>query len=314
MDKVGIHGKGESVWLAFFFYDVLIKFSKISEAQHDQGFSQKCHQEAEKLKINIENNAWDGQWYKRAYFDDGTPLGSQVNEECSIDSISQSWSVLSGVANSSRAEIAMESAYNKLVRKDISLIQLLNPAFDKSDLNPGYIKGYVAGVRENGGQYTHAAVWLIMAFAKMRKNSRAWELLSMINPVNHSKTFNDAVIYKAEPYVVAADIYAAEKHVGRGGWTWYTGSAGWLYQLIVESFLGLRRSGNALRIEPCVPLEWKSFSVDYRYEQSIYHISVLQADDLSKTKLTVDGHEQADQLIHLVNDNREHIVQATIMF
>ena len=314
MDKVGIHGKGESVWLAFFLYDVLIKFSKISEAQNDSVFSEKCKNEAEKLQKNIESNAWDGEWYRRAYFDDGTPLGSHVNEECSIDSISQSWSVLSGAGNAARSEIAMESAYKNLVRKDILLIQLLNPAFDKSDLNPGYIKGYLAGVRENGGQYTHAAVWLIMAFTAMRKNYRAWELLSMINPVNHSKTFNEAVVYKTEPYVVAADVYAAEKHVGRGGWTWYTGSAGWMYQLILESFLGLKREGNTLRIEPCVPKEWKSFNVHYRYEQTIYHITILQTDENNKPKINVDGNDQSDNIIHLINDNREHVVHVTIPF
>jgi len=314
MDKVGVHGKGESVWLAFFLYDVLVKFSKISATQNDPGFSEKCKAEAEKLRINIEENGWDGEWYRRAYFDDGSPLGSHVNEECRIDSISQSWSVLSGAGNNTRSEIAMESAYKNLVRKDISLIQLLNPAFDKSDLNPGYIKGYVAGVRENGGQYTHAAVWLTMAFAAMGKNDRTWELVSMINPVNHSKSINEAVVYKAEPYVIAADVYAAEKHAGRGGWTWYTGSAGWMYQLIIESFLGLKREEKILRIEPCVPAQWRSFNVDYRYEQTIYHITILNADENKGSKMSVDGNDQPDNVIHLVNDNREHFVQAIISF
>jgi len=314
MDKVGVDGKGESVWLAFFLYDVLMKFSKISQAHNDNAFAEKCKTGADTLKKNIEANAWDGEWYKRAYFDDGTPLGSHVNEECSIDSISQSWSVISKAANEARSQIAMESAYKNLVRKDISIIQLLNPPFDKSDLNPGYIKGYVSGVRENGGQYTHAAIWLIMAFAEMKDNSRTWELLSMINPLNHSKTPEEAAIYKAEPYVAAADVYAAKKHVGRGGWTWYTGSAGWMYQLILESFLGIRREGNILRIQPCVPLGWKSFVVHYRFHQTMYHITVLQTDGNNKLKINVDGNEQFDDAVHLVNDNREHIVQASIPF
>jgi cyclic beta-1,2-glucan synthetase len=312
MDKVGIHGKGESVWLAFFLYDVLIMFSKISQAKNDSEYSEKCKSAEEKLRMNIEANGWDGDWYRRAYFDDGRPLGSHLNDECKIDSISQSWSVLSGAANITRSETAMESAYKNLVRKDISLIQLLNPAFDTSDLNPGYIKGYVAGVRENGGQYTHAAVWLIMAFAARRKNQRVWELLSMINPVNHTKTAADAMRYKAEPYVVAADVYAAEKHAGRGGWTWYSGSAGWMYQLILESFLGIKRTGELLHIEPCIPADWQSFKVDYRYEQTVYHITVLQSQESNASKFSVDGLVQAEPVIHLVNDNREHGVQVII--
>jgi len=312
MDKVGIHGKGESVWLAFFLYDVLMKFSKISQAHKDNTFVEKCKTAADTLRKNIEANAWDGEWYKRAYFDDGTPLGSHVNEECSIDSISQSWSVISKAANKSRSQIAMESAHKNLVRKDISIIQLLNPPFDKSDLNPGYIKGYVSGVRENGGQYTHAAIWLVMAFAEMKDHSRTWELLSMINPLNHSKTPEEAAIYKAEPYVAAADVYAAKKHVGRGGWTWYTGSAGWMYQLVLESFLGIRREGNILYIQPCVPVEWKSFVVHYRFEQTMYHITVLQTDENSESKINVDGSDQFDGAAHLANDGRDHIVQASI--
>jgi cellobiose phosphorylase len=314
MDKVGIHGKGESVWLAFFLYDVLIKFSKISQTHNDSAFAEKCKSEADKLRKNIEVNAWDGEWYKRAYFDDGTPLGSHVNAECSIDSISQSWSVISGAANKTRSEIAMESAYKNLVRKDISIIQLLNPPFDKSDLNPGYIKGYVAGVRENGGQYTHAAIWLVMAFAAMGDNRRTWELLSMINPLNHSTTPDEADVYKAEPYVAAADVYAAKKHIGRGGWTWYTGSAGWMYQLILESFLGLKREGNILRMQPCVPAEWNSFIIHYKYEQTMYHISVSQTDGINKSKVTVDGNDQFDNVVHLVNDEKEHVVQVIISF
>ncbi|MBS1934353.1 MAG: cyclic beta 1-2 glucan synthetase, partial [Bacteroidetes bacterium] len=314
MDKVGIHGKGESIWLAFFLYDVLMKFIPIAQTQNDVGFLKECKDEAEKLKLNIENNAWDGEWYKRAFFDDGTPLGSYVNEECSIDSISQSWSILSGAANETRSLIAMQSAYKKLVRKDVSLIQLLDPAFDKSTLNPGYIKGYVPGVRENGGQYTHAAVWFVMACAKMKNAQRTYELLSMINPVNHTTTFEKTNTYKAEPYVMAADVYASPQHNGRGGWTWYTGSAGWMYQLIIESFLGIKREGNALHIEPCIPKEWKSFTVHYRFNQTVYHIIVSQYDKTGKTKIKMDNTEQPEAFILLINDNKEHIIEVIVPF
>ncbi len=222
--------------------------------------------------------------------------------------------MISGAANKTRSEVAMESAYKNLVRKDISIIQLLNPPFDKSDLNPGYIKGYVSGVRENGGQYTHAAIWLVMAFAAMGDSRRTWELLSMINPLNHSKTFDEADVYKAEPYVAAADVYAAKKHIGRGGWTWYTGSAGWMYQLILESFLGLKREGNTLRMQPCVPAEWRSFTIHYRFEQTMYIINVVQTEDNNKSKINVDGNDQFDNVIHLVNDEKEHSIQVTVCF
>src|SRR5665647_2003168 len=247
MDKVGHLGKGESVWLAFFLYDVLTKFTEIARSQNDLTFADQCIEEAAQLKANIRKNGWDGKWYRRAYFDDGTPLGSVTNAECSIDSISQSWSVLSGGGDHDRSKMGMNAADRQLVRRDKALIQLLNPPFDKSDLNPGYIKGYVPGVRENGGQYTHAAIWLTMAFAAMGDNRRAWELLSLINPVNHGSTPEKIAVYKVEPYVIAADVYSESQHIGRGGWTWYTGSAGWMYRLITESVLGLRREGDKLR-------------------------------------------------------------------
>src|SRR5512139_3594532 len=192
------------------------------------------------MRLTIEQNGWDGEWYRRAYFDDGSPLGSAANAECQIDSISQSWAVLSGAAAPERATQAMDNVSRRLVRDGDRLIQLLDPPFDKSDLDPGYIKGYVPGVRENGGQYTHAAIWTVMAFAALGDNQRAWELLTMINPANHGKSAADVAIYKVEPYVVAADVYAVSPHAGRGGWSWYTGSAGWMYRLIVESLLGLR--------------------------------------------------------------------------
>ena len=210
----------------------------------DTSFAARCEHEATQLSMRIEENAWDGDWYRRAYFDDGTPLGSKSNTECQIDSISQSWSVLSGAGDAARSRRAMDAVYARLVRHEHALIQLLDPPFDKSDLDPGYIRGYVPGVRENGGQYTHAAIWTAMAFAALGDSRRAWELTSMINPVNHGRTAETAAIYKVEPYVVAADVYAVAPHTGRGGWTWYTGSAGWMYRLIVESLLGLKLEGD----------------------------------------------------------------------
>jgi len=209
--------------------------------------------------------------------------------------------------------MAMEALDKRLVRRDHRLIQLLDPPFDKSDLNPGYIKGYVPGVRENGGQYTHAAIWAAMAFAKLGDSHRAWELLSIINPVNHGRSPEEIETYKAEPYVVAADVYAVSPHTGRGGWTWYTGSAGWMYRLIMESLLGLRLEVDKLRFAPCLPVDWKSFKVHYRYRETLYHITVLQTRDVSGgMSVTVDGAEQPDNIIPLVDDRQEHVVEVRI--
>lgn len=311
-DKVGQHGKGESVWLGFFLYRILIMFTAIARLHNDEPFAKECTDQALKLKENIDKYAWDGEWYKRAWFDDGTPLGSKINEECKIDSIAQSWSVLSGGGNDSLLHTAMESAYKNLVNKEVGIIQLLEPPFDKSALNPGYIKGYVPGVRENGGQYTHAAIWLIMAFAKLKDNQRVWELLNMINPVNHGKAAGDVAIYKVEPYVLAADVYSRVPHAGRGGWTWYTGSAGWFYRLITESFLGLHKKGNKLEIIPCIPDEWESYTIHYRYKSSMYHIQITQSLHGEAT-IKVDGVRQEGQKITLADDEREHQVQVTIV-
>ena len=311
-DKVGKEGRGESVWVAFFLYDILIRFSKIASIQNDDAFSDECKKQALQLKDNIDKNAWDGKWYKRAWFDNGTALGSSANEECQIDSIVQSWSVLSGAGETQHANSAMEAAYNNLVKKNAGIIQLLEPPFDKSDLDPGYIKGYVPGVRENGGQYTHAAVWMIIAFAKLGDKKRVWELLNMINPINHGKTPEEIAVYKVEPYVLAADVYAREPHAGRGGWTWYTGSAGWMYRLIIESFLGLQREGNILKFTPCIPHEWESFKIHYRYANTTYHIVVIQITGEKEMIVTVDGSEQKDNLVLLADDGVQHQVQVLI--
>ncbi|HEY6184836.1 MAG TPA: hypothetical protein VIW67_21510, partial [Terriglobales bacterium] len=312
MNLVGEHGKGESVWLGFFLHEVLARFSELASRRGDLEFAEHCQTQAAQLSESIEQNGWDGEWYRRAYFDDGSPLGSASNGECQIDSIAQSWSVLSGAGDKQRSRMAMDSLDKRLVDRDHGLIKLLAPPFDKSDLNPGYIRGYVPGVRENGGQYTHAAIWAAMAFAAMGDSTRAWELFAMINPVNHSRSREDVAIYKVEPYVMPADIYALAPHIGRGGWTWYTGSAGWTYRLIVESLLGLRLEVDQLRFAPCFPADWTGFKVHYRFRETVYHITVLQTPDhIGDMKVTMDGFRRDDQRVRLVNDLQEHFVELT---
>ncbi len=313
MNMVGKDGKGESVWLAFFLYEVLVKFIKIAGIQGDLPFAEHCGNKADTLRRNIEEHGWDGEWYLRAFFDDGTPLGSSGNTECRIDSIAQSWSVLSGAGSAPRSRMAMDAVDKHLVRRDHALIQLLDPPFDKSDLNPGYIKGYVPGVRENGGQYTHAAIWAAMAFAAMGDSKRAWELLAMINPVNHGGSAKGIETYKVEPYVVAADVYAVPPNTGRGGWTWYTGAAGWMYQLIVESILGLRLEVDKLNVEPCLPEDWAGFTVHYRYRETIYHLKIVQGQvGENEGRITLDGVGQGGHAIPLVDDHSEHFVEVIV--
>jgi len=313
MNLVGEHGKGESVWLGFFLYEVLMRFTEVARTHGDVSFAERCVREAAGLRRNIEKHGWDGKWYRRAYFDDGLPLGSSVNPECQIDSIAQSWSVLSGAGDHERSRLAMEAVDERLVRREHGLIQLLDPPFDKSALNPGYIKGYVPGVRENGGQYTHAAIWAAMAFARLGDNRRAWELFTMINPVNHARSTEETATYKVEPYVVAADVYAAPPHTGRGGWTWYTGSAAWMYRLIVESLLGLRLEVDKLRFTPCLPADWEGFKMHYRYRETAYHIAVLQTPaGNGEMRVSVDGIERHDKTIPLVDDHEEHWVEVRI--
>jgi cyclic beta-1,2-glucan synthetase len=309
MNRVGEHGRGESVWLGFFLFDVLTQFAPVARAHDDDAFASRCVNSAEQLRVNIEAHAWDGAWYRRAWFDDGSPLGSTESDECTIDSIAQSWSVLSGAGDPVRARQALASLDEHLVRRDSGLIQLLHPPFDKTFHDPGYIRGYVPGVRENGGQYTHAAVWAVMAFARVGDRKMAWELFDMINPVSHGRTAEAIAIYKVEPYVIAADVYAVEPHVGRGGWTWYTGSAGWMYRLIVESLLGVRRNGTVLRLDPCIPADWPEYSLNYRFGETTYRIRVIQQTELSYHHMMVDGHEQADMSIALRDDHYEHVVE-----
>jgi len=313
MNKVGERGSGESVWLAFFLHDVLRRFSELARSRDDPDMALLCDGQAASLRRGIERHGWDGAWFRRAYFDDGTPLGSARNTECQIDSIAQSWAVFSDAAGSGRLREAMDAVDERLVDRDHALVRLLAPAFDHSEPDPGYIRAYVPGVRENGGQYTHAAVWAAMAFARLEDPRRAWELLEFLNPVNHSRAPGLADVYKVEPYVVASDVYALPPHAGRGGWTWYSGSAGWLYRLIVESILGLRRVADRLYVKPCMPGHWSSFILRYRYGASTYIITVRRARGASiRRGLSVDGAIQDDGAIALVDQGRDHVVECIV--
>jgi cellobiose phosphorylase len=314
MNRVGNQGRGESVWLAFFLYDVLTQFCALALARGDSAFAERCLSQARQLQLNIGLHGWDGQWYRRAYFDNGEPLGSEVNPECQIDSLPQSWSVISGAGDPSRSHQAMQSVDRRLVRSEAELIQLFDPPFDKSALNPGYIKGYIPGVRENGGQYTHGAIWTAMAFALMGQSERAWELFALLNPVRHGGTPRQIAIYKVEPYVVAADVYAVEPHVGRGGWTWYTGSAGWMYRLLIETLLGANLEGDKLRLEPRMPKAWTTFKIHYRHRQTLYHITVVRAagENNGGDRLCLDGLEIPGRTIPLRDDGLEHGVELRV--
>jgi cellobiose phosphorylase len=314
MNMVGHEGRGESVWLAFFLYDVLMQFAELARKQKDLDVANRLMAQAAQLRVHIEQHAWDGAWYRRAFFDNGEPLGSVSNPECQIDAIAQSWAVLSRAGDPQRARRAMEMVNHRLVRRDARLIQLLDPPFDKSPLQPGYIKGYVPGVRENGGQYTHAAIWTVMAYAELGDWDRAWELFSMINPVHHGNSPESVELYKAEPYVVAADVYAAPPHTGRGGWTWYTGSAGWMYRLIVETLLGIELKVDKLQVSPRIHSAWSSYKIHYRYRETFYHITVTRSEIPSdRPKIVrVDGVEEADGWISLVDDRQEHHVEIVL--
>jgi len=317
MNLVGRRGKGESVWLAFFLCHVLREFAEVARLRGDLAFAGRCETEAVQLAQRIEESAWDGQWYRRAYLDDGSPLGSAGNAECQIDSVAQSWSVLSGAGNAARSRSAMHAVERRLVRRDDGLVQLLDPPFDTSALDPGYIRGYVPGVRENGGQYTHGALWAAMAFAALGDGARAWELTTMLNPVNHARTPQGVARYKVEPYVVAADVYALAPHTGRGGWTWYTGSAGWMYRLVLESLVGLTLEADRLRFAPCLPPEWDRVALRYRHGETYYDIVVRRIeaeDDGDGASVTIDGVTQQGNFLHLVDDGHDHRVDVRAAF
>lgn len=311
MNTVGNKGKGESVWLGWFLYTVLRKFIPICIARNDEQRAERYSGIASDIAEAIEQNAWDGSWYRRAYFDDGTPLGSAENSECKIDSIAQSWAVISGTARPRRAEEAMQAVDNYLVDREAGIIKLFTPPFGDGHLQPGYIKGYIPGVRENGGQYTHAAIWTILAFAKLGMGDKVWELFHLINPINHARTPMDAMRYKVEPYVLAADVYAVHPNTGRGGWSWYTGAAGWMYRVGIEHILGIKKAGARLYFDPCIPGEWPEFRVEYRLPQSLYRIHVQNPERVNKgvKKVIIDGHEAPGGYISLVDDGREYKVE-----
>jgi cyclic beta-1,2-glucan synthetase len=312
MNLVGAGGKGESVWLAFFLIAVLQRFAPLARARADNAFAEQCESEAQALRERVESSSWDGAWYRRAYFDDGSPLGSAANAECRIDSIAQSWAVLSGAAPAGRARTAMESVDRELVHRDTRLVQLLSPPFDTSKPPPGYIQGYVPGVRENGGQYTHAAIWVALAFATLGDGDRAWELFGLLAPIRHGANSTDVATYKVEPYVVAGDVYQSTQHAGRGGWTWYTGSAGWMYRLLVESLLGLERRGERLRVRPLLPTDWPGFEMRYRFGRTRYEIACRAAAQGEGARVSVDGAESADGWIDLVDDGKVRSVAVTV--
>ncbi len=256
MNRVGAGGRGETVWGGWFLLTILTRFAGLAESRPDAERARRYRDEAERLRKAIEEHAWDGRWYTRAWFDDGSPLGSGSNAECQIDSIAQTWAVLSGRGDRARAEEAMSWVERQLVRERERLILLFTPPFDKGPQQPGYIRGYVPGIRENGGQYTHAATWVVMATALLGQGNRAMQLFDILNPILHSGTPDDVQRYRVEPYVAMADVYSQPPHVGRGGWTWYTGSSGWLYRVGLESILGFRVEGDRLLLNPCVPQQF----------------------------------------------------------
>ncbi|HEX7312640.1 MAG TPA: glucoamylase family protein [Pyrinomonadaceae bacterium] len=314
MNRVGHEGRGESVWVGWFLHTVLEWFAPVCEARGDATRADTYRAHLSKLKEALEEEAWDGDWYRRAYFDDGTPLGSAQNEECRIDSIAQSWGVISGAADSHRAARAMAAVEQHLIRRGDGLIMLFTPPFDRSALDPGYIKGYVPGVRENGGQYTHAAIWTVIAYALLGDGDRAGELFALLNPINHASTRAGLHKYKVEPYVAAADVYAVWPHTGRGGWTWYTGSSGWMYRAGLESILGFQLRGARLKIDPCVPRWWREFEIQYRRGATRYHIKVENPHGVCRgiESVEVDGVVQGTDDIPLADDGARHAVRVVL--
>jgi cyclic beta-1,2-glucan synthetase len=313
MNRVGHEGRGESVWLGFFLYSVLMEFVPICESRGERDLAARYRDMARQYASRLEA-AWDGDWYRRGYYDDGRPLGSAQNDECQIDSISQSWAMLSGAVPRRFAERALDAVRAMLVARPSRILLLLTPAFDKSDQDPGYIKGYPPGIRENGGQYTHAAVWALMAIAKQGNGDETAELFHMLNPINHTRTPADVQRYRTEPYVVDGDVYARPPHAGRGGWSWYTGSAGWLYRAGIESILGLRRRGKTFAVEPCVPSSWDRFSIEWRIGTTTYIIDVANPDRVwtGVVRAELDGEKVDHRAIPIVDDGQRHAIAITM--
>ena len=313
MNRVGPAGRGESTWLGFFLYTVLANFGPVCEARNDRATAARYREAARRLGLKLEL-AWDGEWYRRGYYDDGSPLGSSQNDECKIDSIAQSWAVLSGAVPQRFAERAMDAVRTALIARGAQVVSLLDPPFDHSAQDPGYIKGYPPGVRENGGQYTHAAVWVVMALAKLGSGDEATELFHMLNPINHTRTMGDVVRYKTEPYVVAGDVYARSPHSGRGGWSWYTGSAAWMYRAGLESILGLRRQGATFSIDPCIPSLWPEYRMTWRMQGTRYEISVSNPERRCRgvVEAKLDGGTVNPAAIPFIDDGGVHHVRIVL--
>jgi cyclic beta-1,2-glucan synthetase len=316
MNRVGIGGQGESVWMGWFLHAALMRFAPIAEGRGAAAQATAWRSHAFALQQAIEREAWDGDWYRRGYYDDGSPLGSVSSDECRIDSIAQSWAVISGAGDRGRAVRAMSAVNAQLVNHSGGLLQLFTPAFDHSAHDPGYIKAYPPGLRENGGQYTHASTWSVLAFALLGDGDRAGELFSLLNPINHSSTRAGIHRYKVEPYVICADVYSAPPHVGRGGWTWYTGSAGWMYRVGIEGILGVHVRGDRLVLDPCIPRGWSGFEFTYKYRSSRYRISVKNPRGVNRgiVQASMDGQELPAGAceIKLIDDGRYHYGQVTL--
>ena len=313
MNRVGHDGRGESAWLGFFLHAVLGDFAPLCEARGDRPRAERYRAQAARLASALELS-WDGEWYRRGYYDDGTPLGSAYSDECRIDSLPQSWSVLTGAVPSRFAERALDAVRAHLVRRGTSVILLLDPAFDQTAQDPGYIRGYPPGVRENGGQYTHAAVWVVMAVAATGSGDEAVELFHLLNPVNHARTGAAVERYKAEPYALAGDVYSHPQHAGRGGWSWYTGAAGWLYRAGLESILGLRRRGATFAVDPCIPASWDEYSISWRHGRTSYEITVANPGRCCRgvTRAELDGREVDPRAIPLADDGGTHQVRVLL--
>ncbi len=316
MNRVGDEGKGESVWLGWFLHATLSAFAPLAERRGEHARAAIWRRHADGLRQALERDGWDGEWYRRGYFDDGTPLGSASSDECRIDSIAQSWGVISGAADPARSATAMAAVDEHLVRRASGLFLLFTPPFDRTSLDPGYIKGYPPGIRENGGQYTQAALWSVIAFAMLGDGDRAAELFALLNPIHHSSSRAGAQRYKVEPYVACADVYAEPPHVGRGGWSWYTGSAGWMYRAGLEWILGFRLRGASLVLDPCVPRAWPGFSIVFHYHSARYDITVENPHGVSRgiERMELDGEALAGERaqIPLVDDRATHRVRVVL--
>ena len=316
MNAVGAEGRGESIWLGWFLCATLEAFAPLARSRGEEARADRWLVRREELRAALEGAGWDGDWYRRGYFDDGSPLGSAANAECRIDSIAQSWAVLSGAANPARAAHAMAAVNEHLVKPREKEVLLFTPPFTESLPNPGYIKSYPAGVRENGGQYTHGSIWSLMAFAALGDGDRAKELFDYFSPIHHTRTPEDTWLYKLEPYAVAADVYAAPAAAGRGGWSWYTGSAAWLYRAALESILGFRVQGAVLTLEPCIPRHWRRFDIEYRHGGTLYRILVTNPFGASSGI----SHVELDHLtilrppvrVPLVDDGVEHSIRVVM--